>query len=663
MANYGDNSIKTLKDEQQVRQRPSVIFGTNDESGAAHGIYEIIANSIDEAREGYGDTIDLKIWNNGEVEVSDRGRGVPMDWNQAEGKYNWELVFCTLYASGKYDSSSYGQSLGLNGLGATAMQYASEFFDVESIYDGKSHIMHFKKGKPVGKMEVKAATRAGTGTTIKFKPDPDVFIGIRNKCMPATYYLDILRRQAMLHPGLKFNLWHEEVGEAIEIVYPDGPIGFIDSILEKSMLKKTMTFTDSDEGTDDPIKVPETYKVDMRLTFNFTRDENRNFIELYHNGSHLFEGGLTMKSLTEGFVAAFEEYTKEIGKLPRTEHLSFKDIQCILSCVASTDAPGNRTYFKNQTKGAINNPFIYQCFKIFIYDKVYSWLKGDKAQSDRVVAEVLANKQAREEADKVTRKVIQTLNKTISMGNKPRKFVDCRSKNAFERELYIVEGDSAAGACKLSRDAGFQAIMPVRGKIMNCLKEEPSRILNSEIIVDLIRIFGCGVELKSKYIENLPKFDISKFGWNKIIICTDADVDGMQIRCLVITMLYRMCPTLLKEGKVFIAETPLFEITCKKETKFAYSDAERDTIINQFKLLGYKDNQIKVQRSKGLGENDPDMMNKTTMNPATRRLVSIEYPENDEMLKVTINALLGDDIEMRRFMIDEYFNKFAAAGE
>lgn len=652
---YGEQSISTLKDEQQVRQRPSVIFGTNDSQGAAHGVYEIIANSIDEAREGYGKQIRVDMKNDGTVTVSDDGRGVPMGWNEVEKKWNWELVFCTLYASGKYDSSNYSTSLGLNGLGSTATQYASEFMDVISTYDGKSHVMHFKKGRPVGKMQVIDPVREGTGTDIRFKPDPEVFVGLKENPMPPDYYGNLLRRQAMLHPGLEILFTHEKIGKTISFLYKNGPSDFISEACEHLMLKNCVV-SDSYEYGRDQASDPDDYRLNMRLTFNFTRESS--MVELYHNGSHLYEGGVTMEALKAGITHAFEDVAHDLGKIGKNEHFTYKDIEGIFVCVGDTNAPGNRTFFKNQTKASITNPFIKQAFAKFVYTTVRNWTIQDKAGSDKVLTEVIANKTAREEAEKVSKKVVASLSKsTTGLGNKPKKFVDCKTKIPYQRELYIVEGDSALGACKLSRDAEFQALMPVRGKIMNCLKEDFSKILNSEIIVDLLRIFGCGVEIKSKYLENLPPFDITKLNYGKIIICTDADTDGMQIRCLVITMIYRLCPTLLKRGKVFIAETPLFEIETKSDTYFAYTEEEKVEIMTKLSNMGVKSNQIKINRSKGLGENDPEMMSVSTMHPNTRRLVPVEYPEdaNEEDIAFCFNALLGDDIESRKDIIDKYF--------
>ena len=650
---YGQNSITSLKDEQQVRQRPAVIFGTNDENGAAHGDYEIIANAIDEAREGFGDQIRISIFNDGSIEVSDDGRGIPMDWNDVENKFNWELVFCTLYASGKYGSSNYGESLGLNGLGATAMQYASEYMDVYSTRDGKTSIMHFKKGVPVGKLEIVKAIREGTGTTIKFKPDHEVFINIKNNAMPPEHYINLLRRQAMLHDGLEFVLNHEALGKSVNLVYKGGIVEFIDAVCQKPMLKHPIMFTGEAEGTDNPESNPEKYKVKMRLALNFSRETA--ILELYHNGSHLYEGGTSMDGLKIALLKGFEDHAKDTGKLNKSEKLQFRDIESILVVIADTNAPGNRTFFKNQTKAAINNLFIKSAYIEFIYNNLRNWLKNDK-QGDAVLGEILTNKTAREEADKVSKKVVQSLSKGIGFGNKPKKFIPCKSTIISEKELFIVEGDSAAGSCNLARDYKFQAIMPVRGKIINCIKEELARILVNPIIIDLLRVLECGVEVKSKYIEGLPQFDLAKLAWGKLIICTDADLDGMQIRCLILTMLYRLIPSVLKAGRVYIAETPLFELTYKNQAYFAYNQPEKEKVMSQLYALGAKDTQIEVQRSKGLGENTPAMMSLSTMAPKTRRLVPVEYPENDGDVASYFNALLGDDIETRRILINEYFS-------
>lgn len=652
---YTNTSISALRDEQQVRKRPAVIFGTNDLKGCTHSIFEIIANAIDEAREGYGDTIEIDVKADGTVRVRDYGRGVPMDWNEKEKEYNWKLVFCTLYASGKYDDSSYTTSMGLNGLGATATQYASEFMKVTSYRDGKKYVMNFEKGKPVGQLQVYENTEGQTGTEIIFKPDKEVFTEI---IVPIEVYVDLLRRQAMLHKNLKFILRYEGRNEIV-LCYPEGITGFIESMCEKPLLPKSIHFKGEMEGQDfedGPI-----YKTEMEIALNFSR--SMSYIEMYHNGIYLPDGGSSMEALEAAITRVIDEVAKQSGKLKASDRILYKDIEEILIAVGSTTSPGHLTFFKNQTKTAINNPFIKKAFYEFVYQNLSRWFAENKDLGEKIIAEVLANKEARENAEAVKRNVIRKLSSSIDKyGGRPEKFVECASKNPEERELYIVEGDSAKGSCKLARDSRFQAIMPIRGKIMNCLKEDLTKILNSEVIIDLIRVIGCGIEAKSKYIKDLPQFDLSKLNWGKIIICTDADLDGMQIRCLILAMIYRLMPTLLKAGKVFIVETPLYEIEVKGKGEgkgrsyFAYSDQEKDKILNELKMQGIKESQILVQRSKGLGENDPEMMAISTMNPSTRRLIPVEYPENDEEVRNLFEALLGNDLEARRYLIEQYFD-------
>ncbi len=648
---YDNQSISSLKDEQQVRQRPAVIFGTNDVYGCANSIFEIIANALDEAREGYGDTILIEIKEDGTVRVKDNGRGVPMDWNEREQEYNWKLVYCTLYASGKYNSDSYSTSLGLNGLGATATQYASEFMTVVSVRDGVRYTMNFKKGKPVGELQIERNVNEPSGTDITFKPDKEVFTDIN---VPIRYYIDKLRRQAILNPNIKFIIRY---GDSTDIVlhYPNGIKGFIEEVSEKPLIQHPIYFKGETTTSNEEEGDPETFRLEMEVAITFSRETY--FTEIYHNSAHMSEGGVTVDALKYAITRAAENYAKQNGKMNKSDKFVYRDIEEILVVIGATACPGHKSFFKNQTKTALNNKSIGQAYYEFIYYNFSKWLTENRVIADKIIDEMLANKEARENAEAVKKKVLKKLSSGIDkFSDRPKKFIECASKSPLHRELFIVEGDSAAGACKFARDAEFQAIMPIRGKIMNCLKADLSKILRSDVIVDLLQVIGCGIEVEDKYIKDLPKFDLSRLNWSKILICTDADTDGMQIRCLILTMIYRLMPTLLKKGKVYIAETPLFEIEAKGQSYFAYSDAEKEHILSQLRASGIKDSNIKVQRSKGLGENDPEMLNRSTMNPATRRIIQVEYPEDEEQLAMLFNALLGDDIETRRQLIDDYFD-------
>lgn len=669
-SNLNQRNMSRLKDEEQVRKRPGIIFGTNDEMGAYNGINEIFANVFDEGREGFGKEMRVTIEEGNIITVSDDGRGLPMHWNEDEQMYNWELALCTLYASGKYDESQYTKgATGLNGLGLTSTQYASEFMEVWSTYDNKTYYIGFKKGRPVTELKITNPIRQGTGTTIKFKPDPEVFPALKVKKIPAELFVMNLSRQAMLIKGFRIIFKHFELTEPIEMIYPNGASDYIDTLTDQTMLPKSIEFFDDATGMDDTEKdIPgiKPYTVHMKVTFNFSKisdEEDRvRMADIYHNASHMFEGGETVSGFEQGIVGAFTAYGRQVNRLGKNDKFLYKDISDILICVGTTEAPGYRTWFKNQTKGAINNVFIGKAFRQFIFDKFMYFFNNNSSTADKVLSQALLNKQAREEGAEVSRKVINKLSKDVKFGSKPKNFSDCKSKNILLRELWIVEGLSAKTAVKLACDPEFQAIMPVRGKIINCIKERLARVLNSEIIIDLFRVLGCGIEAKSEYIEDLPKFDLNKLKWGKIIICTDADIDGKHIICLVLTMFYVLAPSLLKAGKVFIAETPLFDIVYKGKTEFAYNEAERDSIISRLHTLGITDKQIKINRSKGLGENFSENMWNSTMNPATRRLIPVEYPENDKDLPMYFNTLLGDDIEMRRLLIEEYFDTVEALG-
>lgn len=669
-----ERNLKSLKDEQQVRQRPGVIFGTNDVKGAFHSVEEIIANAVDEAREGFCnhiivDVIRAAVRGEGDVIIiEDNGRGLPMDFNEEEGKYNWELALCTLYSSGKYDASQYGSSLGLNGLGLTATQYASAYMKVWSTYNGKTRYIEFSKGKPIGKMKVMDAIQEHSGTKIEFQVDKEVFPELEFKNLSADMFLIYLRRQAMLIAGLCIEFTHYELNASVKFLFEGGTKEYIDDMLETKMLKETAYFDDSATGTDSP-QYPQEYTVNMTVAFNFTRgseEDGSNIVgatELYHNGSFLFEGGTTATGFENGIVQAFTELGRDLGKIGKQEKFIYKDIGDILVCIGTTDAPGYRTWFKNQTKGAIMNPFIGASFRKFMYEKIRYWAEQNKDAAAKVLQEVVANKTAREEGAEVSKKIIRKLSSGIGFGSKPKGFRDCSTKIKSRRELYIVEGRSALGSVKLSCTPEFQAVMPLRGKIINCLKEKLTRVLKNDIIIDLFRVLQCGLEVESEYLPDLPKFDIEKLNWGKIIICTDADVDGMHIRCLVLTMFYVLAPSLLKAGKVYVAETPLFDISYGKEANFAYSDEERDKILKSYEDRGIPLKKVKVQRSKGLGENDPDMMYISTMNPETRKLIKIHYPESDEKVREYFNALLGDDLNTRRTLINEYFDSIDIQGE
>ena len=644
---YDNDSISSLKGADRVRKRPGVIFGSDGLEGCEHAMFEILSNAIDEARAGYGQLITVTRFADLSIQVEDQGRGCPVDWNEKEGRYNWELVFCELYAGGKYDnenSENYEFSLGLNGLGSCATQYASRYMDVTVWRDGKEYRLHFERGEIVGKLEVSEQTgnKKRTGTTIRWLPDLDVFTDID---IPVDYYRDVMRRQAVVNAGVTFRLKNETAAgkyETEEFVYEHGIEDYIRELAGLDALTEPVYWEAERRGRDRPDK-PE-YKVKLSVALCFSNKTA--LCEYYHNSSFLEHGGSPEKATRSAMVSAIDKYLRDNNKYVKGEaKITFPDVQDCLILVSSSFS--TQTSYENQTKKAITNKFIQEAMTEFLRSRLEIYFIENRDAAEKIAAQVLINKRSRETAERTRINQKKKLTEKIDIANRVQKFVDCRTKDVERREIYIVEGDSALGACKQSRDAEFQGLMPVRGKILNCLKADYPRIFKSDVITDLMKVLGCGVEVSGKAVKDLNQFDLSNLRWSKVVICTDGDVDGFQIRTLILTMLYRLCPTLIKEGYVYIAETPLFEITCKEKTWFAYSEKEKAEVVRQLEGRKYK-----VDRSKGLGENDPEMMWLTTMNPETRRLVKV-LPDDAEETARVFDLLLGDNLSGRKDYIAE----------
>ena len=647
---YGNDSISALKGADRVRKRPAVIFGSDGLDGCEHAVFEILSNAIDEAREGHGDLVIVTRYEDHSIEVEDFGRGCPVDWNEKEGRYNWELVFCELYAGGKYDNNAGGDyefSLGLNGLGACATQYASRYFDAVIRRDGFKYTLHFERGEIVGQLKKEPADRKKTGSTFRWLPDLDVFTDIN---IPKEYYEDTLKRQAVVNAGVTFRFRNETAPgkfETTDFYYENGILDYVRELTEDQALTMPQFWEAERKGRDREDK-PE-YKVKISAALCFSNKINR--LEFYHNSSWLEYGGAPEKAAKNAFVYAIDAYLKSTNKYTKSESkITFQDVADCLVLV--TNCFSTQTSYENQTKKAITNKFVQDAMTEFFRERLHVYFIENKQEADRIADQVLINKRSRESAEKQRLNIKKKLTGNLDISNRVQKFVDCRTKDVARREIYIVEGDSALGSVKLSRDAEFQGIMPVRGKILNCLKADYERIFKSDIITDLIRVLGCGVEVQTKKAKDLTSFDLANLRWNKVIICTDADVDGYQIRTLILTMIYRLCPTLIQEGYVYIAESPLYEITCKDKTWFAYTDAEKSEIVK--KLEGKK---LSINRSKGLGENDPEMMWMTTMNPETRRLIKV-MPEDMERTMQIFDLLLGDNLQGRKEHIAENGYKY-----
>ncbi len=646
-SSYNNESITSLKGADRVRMRPGVIFGSDGIDGCEHSVFEILSNSIDEAREGFGNVIEVTKFKDNSIMVRDYGRGIPVDFNPKEGRFNWELVFCELYAGGKYKNNSgenYEYSLGLNGLGTCATQYSSEYMDAQVIRDGFKYSLHFEKGENVGGLKKEPTSSSKTGTTIKWRPDIEVFTDIS---IPKEYFFDVLKKQAIVNAGLKFIFKDEESGETTEFVYENGIKDYIAELNGDNGFTDVYYLETETSGRDREDK-PE-YKLKFQTAFCF--NNNVNLIQYFHNSSFLEYGGSPDKAVRNSFVYAIDRYIKSAGLYKKDEKkISFADIEDSLILVINSFS--TITSYENQTKKSITNKFIQDAMTEYFRAQLEIYFIENKIEADKIANQVLANKRSRETAEKTRISIRKKLTGNIDISNRVEKFVNCRTKDVTRRELYIVEGDSALGSCKLGRDAEFQAIMPIRGKILNCLKADYDKIFKSDIITDLLKVMGCGVEIKSKHNSDFNSFDLSQLKWSKIIICTDADVDGFQIRTLVLTMLYRLVPTLISEKRVFIAESPLYEITSGKNTFFAYSESEKADII---KKIGQK--KYTIQRSKGLGENQPEMMWETTMNPESRRLIQV-MPEDIEPTQLKFDLLLGDNLKGRKEYIEEFGYKY-----
>ena len=647
---YGNDSISALKGADRVRKRPAVIFGSDGLDGCEHAVFEILSNAIDEAREGHGDLVIVTRYEDHSIEVEDFGRGCPVDWNEKEGRYNWELVFCELYAGGKYDNNAGGDyefSLGLNGLGACATQYASRYFDAVIRRDGFKYTLHFERGEIVGQLKKEPADRKKTGSTFRWLPDLDVFTDIN---IPKEYYEDTLKRQAVVNAGVTFRFRNETVPgkfETTDFYYENGILDYVRELTEDQALTMPQFWEAERKGRDREDK-PE-YKVKISAAMCFSNKINR--LEFYHNSSWLEYGGAPEKAAKNAFVYAIDAYLKATNKYTKSESkITFQDVADCLVLV--TNCFSTQTSYENQTKKAITNKFVQDAMTEFFRERLHVYFIENKQEADRIADQVLINKRSRESAEKQRLNIKKKLTGNLDISNRVQKFVDCRTKDVARREIYIVEGDSALGSVKLSRDAEFQGVMPVRGKILNCLKADYERIFKSDIITDLIRVLGCGVEVQTKKAKDLTSFDLANLRWNKVIICTDADVDGYQIRTLILTMIYRLCPTLIEEGYVYIAESPLYEINCKDKTWFAYTEQEKGEILKN--LEGKK---VSINRSKGLGENDPEMMWMTTMNPETRRLIKV-MPEDMALTQQVFDLLLGDNLQGRKDHIAENGYKY-----
>ena len=652
-----NKNLSSLKGANKIRQRVGVMLGSDDIKGVQQTVFEIVSNSIDRFKAGFGDTIKVTKHSDKSYTIQDYADGLPMEWNDEEECYNWELALRTLYAGTNYNVSNedHDGQLGYNGAGLYSSIASSEFAAVISKKHNNIFTIKLKQGRPIHKetnefvcedndlkftkelglqvLKIEPNSDNETGTYIHYKPDLDIFTDID---IPIEWFKETFKRQVTVNKGLKIIFYDENTNVRNEYFYENGVIDYLQEKTSNNNLSDILYFSKEGYGRDDKDK-PE-YKVSFEIAFRFSNEVN--FLEYYHNSSFLEYGGSPDKAVKNAFVYSFDNYMKDNGLYNKGEKkITFVDIQDSLALIVNSYS--SRTSYENQTKKAITNKFIQEAMQDAIKDFLNSYFKENPKESELLVKQILANKRSREKAERTRINVRKQLTGSIDISNRVKKFVDCRTKDKTKRELFIVEGDSAKGSCQTGRNAEFQAIMPVRGKILNCLKADYNKIFKSDIIVDLLKVLGCGVEITSKHNKDLNTFDIEKLRWNKIILCTDQDVDGFQIRTLILTMLYILCPTVIQKGFVYIVESPLYEITNKKQTYFAYTDKEKNNLISNL------EGKVKIQRSKGLGENDPDMMWNTTMNPETRKLIKVTMKDCEDCKEI-FDLWLGDDPIKRR---------------
>ena len=647
---YSNESITSLKPVEAIRFRPGVMLGSSDINGCIHAAFEILSNSVDEARAGFGDTINFTIHEDNSITVEDYGRGIPLDWNKNEERYNYELLYTEFYSGGKYFDNNYSYSLGLNGLGAMACQCSSEWFDVESRRDKKVYKMHFEKGVPASELIIEKAKgkQLKTGTIQTWKPDLDVFTEID---IPQQTIITMLKTQAVVNAGLTINFSDQRDGYTETFLYPEGILGYVSELAADEAMTTPYLFSGEGRGKDRADKEEYSVKADIAFCFSNMSQE----LKYFHNSSFLEHGGSPDKAVKTAMVAAFDKEIKSRGKYTAKEaKLTFGDIQDSLILVVNSFS--TQTSYENQTKKAINNKFIQEFLSDLIKTNLQIWFIEHKPDADKIIDQVLINKRSREQSESQRITVKKKLMEKTDVTNKVKKFVDCRSKDPEKRELFICEGDSALGSLLTARDPDYQALMPIRGKILNIQKASLQSVFASDIIMDLIRVMGCGIEVRgTKLPKDIPQFDESRLKFNKVIITADMDVDGSHIVCLVTTMIYKLCPQLIERGYLYYAMTPLFEITDrtgkKPETLYAFSDAERDKLI-----AGKDPKKLTIQRSKGLGENDAEMMAKF-ITPGTRRFIRITSAEAEEMEK-WFDLFMGNDVAPRKQYIEKHGHEY-----
>lgn len=674
---YGDDVIRTTEDPRdQVRERAPIYFGTDDIKGAVNAVMEIVTNSADELGAGYGDRVIVTVDSSYNITVSDNGRGVPMDWNPADNRYNWDCVYNTMFSSGKRGGGAYANAAGLNGVGAAITQFTALYMDVTSRRVEKveqngqvvtrymRYDMHFENGYPKGELQRSTfdPKTEHTGTTVKFKTDPTCFQAV--EFTPAMI-IDKMRHLAMISGKAHYILRFYGM-EEVDLFYDNGPVTFLEEVSDSRLTKDIIKLSDTRTGGETIRGKMVTLKTDIDLFFTF--NQNGSMVETYHNNAFMIENGTSLDGFKDGVLSVLEGYARRTKLIQPKERLSILDVNDILVAVVSTKFDGLYSSFDGQEKKAIRNEFLEVLVEDVTKDLFTDWASSHSDEMDKIVKLVLANAEARKKAAEIRGAVIKKLSSGVNnYKTRPQKLVDCELKAIDGNEVYFVEGESAKGTTVQARSAKFQAVYPLTGKVLNCDKATIEAMLKNKVILDILQILGCGVEFKSKHIKDLPAFDISKLNYSKIIISTDADLDGWHIQCLLIVLFYVATPTLIKEGKIYIAEAPLYLFKYgtgrNAKAEYIYSDNEKAKRLEELSQLGYDIKKIEIKRFKGLGEMDSKQMAESTMNPDTRRLTKVEWPADVEDFERTMHELLGEDLASRKEWINDYFMVYGEDGE
>ena len=616
--NYTASNIKVLKGLDAVRKRPAMYIGGTSERGLHHLVYEVVDNAIDEALAGYCDQIKITITNEGEVEVDDNGRGIPVDMHKEMNIPAVQVVMTVLHAGGKFDNNSYKVSGGLHGVGVSVVVALSEYLEVRIHMNGKIHYQRYERGVAVTELKVLGETNR-TGTVIKFKPDPTIFETLE---FSFDYLTTRLRELAFLNKGVRIILKDDRSDRKHDFKYDGGIVEFVNYLNQnkKPLGAKPIYISATKEGLD----------FELALQYNEGYQEN---IFSFANNINTTEGGTHLSGFKSGLTRAVNTYIKNADLLKNEKvSPSGEDIREGLTAVVSIKLTNPQ--FEGQTKTKLQNSDVEGFVNSVVYEKLMTYFEEHPAEAKSITLKSIMAARSREAARKA--RELTRRKSVLESGSLPGKLADCTITDPSKTELFLVEGDSAGGSAKQGRDRSFQAILPLWGKMLNTEKSRVDKVLNNDKIQPIILAIGAGIG---------QDFDVSKIRYGSVVIMADADVDGAHISTLLLTFFYRYMKPLVERGHVYIAKPPLFLVRKNKQKRYVFTEEERDDAIAEFGEKG-----VFVQRYKGLGEMNPEQLWETTMNPETRTMISVKVDDAIEADRI-FTILMGEEVEPRREFI------------